>query len=78
MNSSTGMKGRDMPAVDNPDYDPAMRATETGFGASIEDINRGWCVEQENASDPQTGALPMPMPEEPFGFLWRGRLAIDR
>lgn len=76
MDNSVGINGKDMPAEADADYAMPVRATETGYGASVQEIERGWLDEPMDDSDSRVGEWPMP--QTPRGFLYRGMFPIDR
>jgi hypothetical protein len=82
--------GKDMPG-DNPAYDLKKRATETGYGATTQDIDTGYLNVANADTDSRIGVLPMPTTSitesdrpsisidvGPKGFLPRPSIPIDR
>jgi hypothetical protein len=87
----TGMgNGRDMPTDGIAGDDLKMRATETGFGATTQDVDAGYLTIANADTDSRIGVLPMPtrkitevdgpppIDTMPEGFLPRPSIAIDR
>ncbi len=82
--------GRDMPTDGIGGDDLKMRATETGYGATVQDIQAGYLTIANADTDSRIGVLPMPtrkiteadgpppIDTMPEGFLPRPSIAIDR
>ena len=90
---ATGMgNGRDMPTDGIAGDDLGRRATETGYGATVQDIQAGYLTIANADTDSRIGVLPMPTRKitevmdgslsitdtMPEGFLPRPSVAIDR
>ena len=81
--------GKDMPG-DNPPYELRKRPTETGYGATVQEVNIGYRTVENADTDSRIGVLPMPttrvtvkdepppISTEPRGFLPRPSIPIDR
>lgn len=84
--------GKDMPTGDMEAGGMKMRATETGYGATVQEINAGYCTVPETDTDSRIGVMAMGVPpprislvgtnpmDEPSlqGFLQRPPIAVDR
>ena len=87
--ATEGIDGKDMPG-DNDPYPISKRPTETGYGATTQDIDTGYLNVANADTDSRIGVLPMPtrsvtvtntpppIDTEPRGFLPRPSIPIDR
>lgn len=68
--------GQDMPFGGIGGDDLPERPCETGYGATVQEIEMGYLAEPADDTDSRIGE--MPMPQGPRGFLPRPPFSIDR